>query len=229
MRLCSLETRRSEDQRRAEQIHPGGGVELVMGIGAGSQCSKEILNARCIRQARSSESFSSTAPMSYISPLEDSKSEHGLLTLGLEHLSPTGKLCGLSPAHGTRHHIGILVADDDTAASQSLLRILKAQGYSVHQATGALEAVIIAKARQPRVVLLSESMRDLNGHEANRRIKEVCPSAEVILTVDGSTPEREVGDTGLTILQKPLDIPDLLARLDRMHSPPAPESGTPTN
>jgi CheY-like chemotaxis protein len=134
----------------------------------------------------------------------------------LERLSPTGKL---HPAAVPRiespdkQALTIVVADEEADAVRGLARILEAQGHRVHQAFGGREAVIIARARRPQLVLVDFSMSDLSGIEASRQIRDVCPDATIILTVSLPASEQQANQEGFIALRKPIDFEVLFSLL----------------
>lgn len=66
----------------------------------------------------------------------------------------------------------ILVADDNTDAADSLARMLQMMGHEVRTARDGAEAIDIADAFKPDLVLLDIGMPRLNGYEACRKMKE---------------------------------------------------------
>ena len=82
--------------------------------------------------------------------------------------------------------IRVLIVDDVSKVRQDLRTVLTLAGdiEIVGEAADGLEAIHQAKALQPDVVLLDLEMPVLDGCEAARQIKAICPSCRVIaLTV----------------------------------------------
>ena len=75
----------------------------------------------------------------------------------------------------------ILVVDDNWDAAESLVMLLRMMGNEVHTAQDGLEAVEIAAAVRPEVVLLDIGLPRLNGYEAARQIREQVGGAEMVL------------------------------------------------
>jgi PAS domain S-box-containing protein len=63
-----------------------------------------------------------------------------------------------------------LVVDDSTANQHILASLLESAGLSVITASGGLEAIELARTRQPSVVFMDVKMADLDGLEATRRL-----------------------------------------------------------
>jgi DNA-binding NarL/FixJ family response regulator len=89
----------------------------------------------------------------------------------------------------------ILVADDHEVVRHGVRRLLEEQpGWVVcGEARTGREAIALAVALQPDIVVLDVSMPGLNGIDATRRIRQLVPSAKVlVLTVHDS--EQVVSD-----------------------------------
>ena len=73
------------------------------------------------------------------------------------------------------------MADDNQDSADSLAMMLKIMGNEVRTANDGLQAVDVAAAFRPEVILLDIGMPKLNGYEACRRIREQPWSEKVIL------------------------------------------------
>jgi signal transduction histidine kinase len=115
----------------------------------------------------------------------------------------------------------ILLADDNRDALDSLATLLQCDGHEVHTAADGAEALEVAAACHPDVVLLDIGMPKLDGYEVARRIRaEPWGKSAVLIALTGWGQDedrrrsREVGfDSHLV---KPLDpeaLSTLLARL----------------
>lgn len=76
-----------------------------------------------------------------------------------------------TPARSPRVHLSVLVVDDhrDTAVSQASL--LTAGGFDVRIATSGAEAVAVAEAVRPDVILLDIVMPGMNGWEVAEAVR----------------------------------------------------------
>jgi PAS domain S-box-containing protein len=66
----------------------------------------------------------------------------------------------------------ILVADDNRDSTASMALLLKLKGNEVRTAHDGNEAIEVAEAFQPQVILMDVGMPGVNGYEATRRIRE---------------------------------------------------------
>jgi len=88
----------------------------------------------------------------------------------------------------------VLIVDDSPQVRQELRTLLTLAGdiEIVGEATDGLEAVRLAEALQPEVVLMDLEMPVLDGYEAARQIKSRWPACRVVaLTVHGYEAARQ--------------------------------------
>ena len=115
----------------------------------------------------------------------------------------------------------ILVVDDNRDSAESLAMLLTIIGHEVHTAHDGEEAVQIAAALKPEVVLLDLGLPNLNGYEACRRIREQPRGKEMIvvaLTGWGHEEDRrKTREGGFDYhLVKPVNLEALEAALTRL-------------
>lgn len=88
----------------------------------------------------------------------------------------------------------VLIVDDSPQVRQELRTLLTLAGEIeiVGEATDGLEAVRLAEALQPDVVLMDLEMPVMDGYEAARQIKSRWPACRVVaLTVHGYEAARQ--------------------------------------
>ena len=78
----------------------------------------------------------------------------------------------MSRAHAERPQPGVLIADDNRDAADTLALCLQLDGHRVIVAYDGLSAIEQATREQPRVLLLDIGMPVLNGYEVARRIRQ---------------------------------------------------------
>jgi PAS domain S-box-containing protein len=105
----------------------------------------------------------------------------------------------------------ILVVDDEPEVLTVNKEILKTLGYTVHGAKGGAEAVALYREMKGSIslVIVDMIMPGLSGSETFDRIRELNPSAKIILSsgysLDGKA--REIMNKGCDgFIQKPFDI-----------------------
>ncbi len=109
----------------------------------------------------------------------------------------------------------ILVVDDDPKIRSVLGRGLRFEGYDVHLAADGQEALHIARATPPDLVILDVMLPKMDGLEICRRLRRGMSVPILMLTARDAVPDRIVGlDSGADdYLTKPFDFEELLARV----------------
>jgi signal transduction histidine kinase/CheY-like chemotaxis protein len=119
----------------------------------------------------------------------------------------------------------VLVVDDNRDAADSLEVMLRIAGNDVRTAYNGLEAVRVAEEFQPSVALLDLGMPQMNGYDAARAIRRVCPAAKTtLIAVTGwglEEDRRRSKDAGFDHhLVKPVSAERLNALLASLPPPP---------
>ena len=112
--------------------------------------------------------------------------------------------------------ISILVAEDDRAVREALVRAMQLEGYDVESATNGAEALETVRQSPPDVILLDVSMPMVDGLTVCRVLRSEGNRVPVLmLTARTETSDRVAGlDAGADdYLAKPYDLDELLARL----------------
>ncbi len=110
----------------------------------------------------------------------------------------------------------ILVAEDDRAVRDALVRALTLEGYGVVATTNGAEALDAVKERDPDVLLLDVSMPMVDGLTVARVLRAEQHRIPILmLTARTETGDRVAGlDAGADdYLPKPYDLDELLARV----------------
>lgn len=120
----------------------------------------------------------------------------------------------------------VLLADDDRAIRESLVRALDLEGYHVTEVTDGVDALATARRDDFDVLILDVMMPGVDGLGVCRVLRaEGDPTPILMLTARVETPDRVAGlDAGADdYLPKPFELDELLARLRALLRRTAPE------
>ncbi len=112
--------------------------------------------------------------------------------------------------------IRILVAEDDRAVRESLVRALQLEGYTVASANNGAEALEASRQGAPDVVLLDVSMPMVDGLTVCRVLRSEQNQVPILMLTARTEPSDRVAglDAGADdYLAKPHDLEELLARV----------------
>ena len=119
----------------------------------------------------------------------------------------------------TRAPVTVLVADDNEVAQRLCKRVLEKAGYTVLIAADGLQAVDIALAQRPAMILMDVAMPGIDGLEAMRRIKTQMPGMPVVIASAhsmASDRERFLAAGADNVLSKPFRLADLVSIVDEL-------------
>ena len=108
-----------------------------------------------------------------------------------------------------------MVVEDDVPLRGALAASLDARGYEVIEAGTAEECAVLARFREPDLVLLDLTLPGADGHHALRDIRAFSDVPVVVLTVrDGKDDKVTALDAGADdYVVKPFDDDELMARV----------------
>lgn len=114
----------------------------------------------------------------------------------------------------------VLVVEDNEKNMKLFRDVLEATGYTALEASSGEEAVVLAAANTPALVLMDIQLPDIDGIETLRRLREDDRTARIpvlALTAQAMHGDRErflaTGFDGY--LSKPVDVPELIALVRR--------------
>src|SRR5207247_3464299 len=122
---------------------------------------------------------------------------------------------------GVRMGFGrVLVADDDDAFCRTVAVLVERAGLTVQVASTGEEALALARAGRPAVVILDVGLRDRSGYETCRDLRELYGETLPSLLVSAERTDPNDRIAGLLLgagdyLTTPLDRGELLARIRR--------------
>jgi DNA-binding response OmpR family regulator len=113
-------------------------------------------------------------------------------------------------------HPSLLIVDDDLGTRATFGTAFTLAGVSVHTTDSGSNALIVMKAHHFDLVLLDFRMPDMNGTEVIRRLRDEGRAMPFVLmtafpTVELTVDAMKLG--ALDVLEKPLGIDDLVARI----------------
>jgi len=113
----------------------------------------------------------------------------------------------------------VLVADDNEVAQRLCKRVLEKAGYGVLIAADGLQAVDIALAQKPSMILMDVAMPGIDGLEAMRRIKTEVPAMPIVIASAhsmASDRERFLAAGADNVLSKPFRLADLISIVEQL-------------
>lgn len=126
----------------------------------------------------------------------------------------------------------ILVVEDDARLSRFLVDLLRRQGYQAEMALEGNQALQVAEALQPHLVVLDLVLPSLNGLEVLQRLRQWSTAPVIVLSGRGEEALKvKALDLGADdYLTKPFSPPELLARIRALlrRAEHAPASPTPS-
>jgi two-component system KDP operon response regulator KdpE len=109
----------------------------------------------------------------------------------------------------------VLVVDDEQPIRRFLRVTLTSQAYTVIEAASGQEALSVAAAQKPDIIILDLGLPDIDGVEVTRLLRQWTQIPIIILSVRGSEKDKIAAlDAGADdYLTKPFGVGELLARL----------------
>ncbi|MGD9903053.1 MAG: response regulator transcription factor [Vicinamibacterales bacterium] len=109
----------------------------------------------------------------------------------------------------------ILLVDDEPSIQRAVAPLLRSRGYAVEVAGTGTEALALAAARAPDLVVLDLGLPDMEGTEVCRRIREASRVPILVLSARGAEADKvQALDLGADdYVTKPFGPDELLARI----------------
>lgn len=123
------------------------------------------------------------------------------------------------PDAATRRPVTVLVADDNEVAQRLCRRVLEKAGHRVLTASDGQQAVNLALAELPDMILMDVAMPGMDGLEAMRQIKAQKPSMVIVIASAHSMAgdrERFLEAGANDVLSKPFKLTDLTGMVAKL-------------
>src|SRR5688572_185470 len=118
----------------------------------------------------------------------------------------------------------ILIVEDSNLARRSARNILETAGHVISEAQDGMQALEQYFLDKPELVLLDVTMREMDGIEVLKRIRELDSESRVLfVTADVQSSTREMADTGgaCGFVMKPVTSTTLLQAVQDCLTPRA--------
>jgi CheY-like chemotaxis protein len=113
----------------------------------------------------------------------------------------------------------ILVIEDEMDIRDTLKLILEDAGFEVHSASNGSDAFdVLKQISTPQLILLDVLMPVMNGCEFRRAqldSNEFNKIPVLVMSADNHA-RRKIAETGLTFLKKPIDLTELLEKVEKL-------------
>lgn len=118
--------------------------------------------------------------------------------------------------------VRVLLADDHNLVRTGIKRLLsEAKGINVvAEATNGEDAIALASAHMPDVILMDVSMPGMGGLEATRKLLRINPNFKIIVVsvhVDGPVPSRMLEAGAIGYLTKGCDPEEMIRAITQAH------------
>jgi DNA-binding response OmpR family regulator len=115
----------------------------------------------------------------------------------------------------------ILIVDDEVDILHFLELVLQERGYQVTSATGGQNALALARAQRPDLVLLDIMMPQMDGWEVLRLLRvdpktQTIPVAMISARTDAKDRVQGLQEGALDYICKPFSLDELLTKVDSL-------------
>lgn len=128
----------------------------------------------------------------------------------LSYFASLGYIRHMSATEGT-----ILAVDDEASIRRFLKAYLEGQGYTLAEATAGRQALALAAAHPPLLILLDLGLPDMDGLEVLAQLREWCSAPVIVLSARGQEEDKIAALDGGAVdyLTKPFSVGELAARI----------------
>ncbi len=171
-----------------------------------------------------------------------SEAETGAISTrsGVQQQGPPERQSATRTAQGTKSSVPgpranrrlVLIAEDEEPIAEALTMIIEDAGYDSMTATHGRQALELARARRPDLVITDLMMPYLDGEELIAALHADAAhnnhSAPPIILMTAAGPRRAATVGADVVLRKPFNITDVEALLEHFLGPEAPQPKPPS-
>ena len=123
------------------------------------------------------------------------------------------------PLKEGKRQITILIVEDDQDLRESLVAVLRDEGYNVISAQDADEAIASVKAHKVNIVFMDICLPGMNGVEVYKAIKKIRPTAKTVMMTGFFV--QDLVNTAISagaydVLYKPFTMDDILKMIKKI-------------
>jgi CheY-like chemotaxis protein len=120
----------------------------------------------------------------------------------------------------------VLIVDDDLSIAHLLMDLLESVGYRVFCASNGRNALTIARAIHPELVLTDYLMPELDGRQVIRALRANPATSDIPAVLMSSTRPREAALRDIPFLPKPFNLDEVLHVVERHVAEPLDSIGS---
>lgn len=109
----------------------------------------------------------------------------------------------------------VLLIEDDTALSHLFAEILDYAGYRALVANTGLSGIMMSQTLHPDIIFCDINLTDINGYAVLEAVRDDCTTADTPFFFLTGHRREDVNAEVTGILQKPLDMDDLLSIIEQ--------------
>jgi DNA-binding response OmpR family regulator len=117
----------------------------------------------------------------------------------------------------------ILVIDDDPDICEIVSMALSKKGFVIRTAMSGEQGIAIAREHMPDIVLLDNTLPDMDGKDVARRIKETAggKNVTIVMMTGKEAPKGEIDTTLYSgCLKKPFRLSDMVEYMEKISREP---------
>ena len=113
----------------------------------------------------------------------------------------------------------ILVVDDDEEIRSGLRCVLITEGFQADTASDGLAAIAACREHPFDLALIDMNMPKQNGWGTIASLRGLDPTLPIIIITARPDQQTVAREAGVDLMEKPLDLPVLLRRIDELTQP----------